>query len=55
MNNTRNMNPWRMFFLADFEVLANPHLDVIKVVLAEYDAAAAIPRNTRMEPQRYFR
>lgn len=47
-------DPWRVFILADEEVLTNPDLGVIKVVAADYDAVACIPRNPRFGPQRYF-
>ncbi|KAH7076614.1 hypothetical protein BKA63DRAFT_412219 [Paraphoma chrysanthemicola] len=44
---------WRIFLLADAEVLQDPDLRLIKAVAADYDPAA-VPRNTRMGPQRYF-
>ncbi|EMD64906.1 hypothetical protein GGP41_003572 [Bipolaris sorokiniana] len=45
-------DPWRIFILADEEVLAIPSL--IKCVAADYDAAACVPKNPRFGPQRYF-
>jgi hypothetical protein len=47
-------DPWRIFMLADTEVLANPDLGMIKCVAADYDAAACVPKNTWFGPQRYF-
>jgi hypothetical protein len=52
MNTDRG--PWRIFMLADTEVLANPDLGMIKCVAADYDAAACVPKNPRFGPQRYF-
>lgn len=46
--------PWRVFILVDAEVLANPELDIIKCVAADYDAAACVPKNSFFGPQRYF-
>jgi hypothetical protein len=43
--------PWRLFFLADAEVLRERRLDKIKVAVADYDPATAVPRLGR---QRYF-
>ena len=39
---------------ADAEVLADPDLEVIKCVAADYDAAACVPKNWKYGPQRYF-
>ncbi|EUC28492.1 hypothetical protein COCCADRAFT_40990 [Bipolaris zeicola 26-R-13] len=52
MNTDRD--PWRIFILADREVLTNPNLGMIKCVAADYDAAACVPKNPRFGPQRYF-
>jgi hypothetical protein len=46
--------PWRVFILADTEVLANPNLGVIKCVAADHDTAACMPKNSRFGPQHYF-
>lgn len=51
--NTAN-DPWRVFMLADEEVLTKPDLGVVKCVAADYDAAACVPRNPHFGPQRYF-
>lgn len=47
-------NAPRIFLLADERVLADPELGVLHIVAADYDPIAAIPRNFRMGPQRYF-
>ncbi|KAI4694250.1 uncharacterized protein J4E84_002832 [Alternaria hordeiaustralica] len=49
-------NPFRVFFLADAEALVGSDFDsaLIKVVAAEYDAAACVPVNWKFGPQRYF-
>ncbi|KAJ4311762.1 hypothetical protein N0V94_007779 [Neodidymelliopsis sp. IMI 364377] len=54
MNTDRDRDPWRIFMLADEEVLKDPDLGVVKCVAADYDAAACVPRNPRFGPQRYF-
>ncbi|KAH7086799.1 hypothetical protein FB567DRAFT_51538 [Paraphoma chrysanthemicola] len=45
---------WRILLLADAQVLQDPNLRLIKAVAADYDPVAAVPRNTRAGPQRYF-
>ncbi|KAJ4381341.1 hypothetical protein N0V86_003690 [Didymella sp. IMI 355093] len=45
-------DPWRVFFIADAQVLQDPHLGLLKVVAAGYDSVAAAPRNGLR--QRYF-
>jgi hypothetical protein len=52
MNTDRD--PWRLFMLADKEVLAKPDLSMIECVAADYDAAACVPRNPHFGPRRYF-
>jgi hypothetical protein len=51
-----NDNPYRVFFLADVEVLMGSDYDsaLIKVAEAEYDAAASVPKNWQYGPQRHF-
>jgi hypothetical protein len=47
--------PWRIFILADAEVLANLDLDVTEPIAAEYDdAAACVPKKITVWSQRYF-
>ena len=50
----KDKGPWRIFILVDADVLASPDLGMIKCVAADYDAAAAVPKNPRFGPQRYF-
>jgi len=50
----KDNGPWRVFILVDADVLASPDLGMIKCVAADYDAAAAVPKNTTFGPQRYF-
>lgn len=47
-------DPWRNFLLADERVLADPELEVINVVAADYDPVVTIPKNNRYGPQRWF-
>ena len=47
-------DPWRVFLLADEAVLADPQLEVINVVAADYDPVAVIPKSMRYGPQRWF-
>jgi hypothetical protein len=49
-----DMDPWRVFLLADEAVLANPELSIINVVAADYDPVRAVPTNWKAGPQRYF-
>ncbi|KAH8693428.1 hypothetical protein GQ44DRAFT_148854 [Phaeosphaeriaceae sp. PMI808] len=44
----------RLFLLADDQVLQDPDLARLKVVAADYDHVAAVPKNWRVGPQRYF-
>ncbi|KAH7068687.1 hypothetical protein FB567DRAFT_248471 [Paraphoma chrysanthemicola] len=44
----------RLFLLADDQVLQDPDLARLKVVAADYDSVAAVPKNSRVGPQRYF-
>lgn len=44
----------RLFLLADDQVLQDPDLARLKVVAADYDPVAAVPKNWRVGPQRYF-
>jgi hypothetical protein len=46
--------PWRVFILADAEVLANLDFSAIKCVVADDDAAVCVPQNSYFGPQRYF-
>jgi hypothetical protein len=46
--------PWRLFLLADAEVLGKADLRLIKVVEGDYDPIDRVPKNTRGGPQRYF-
>lgn len=48
--NTEN-RPWRLFLLADAQVLQDSELGLLKVAAADYDPVAAVPRHGR---QRYF-
>jgi hypothetical protein len=43
-----------VFLVADAPVLQDPDLRLLKVSTADYDAVAAVPRNTRSGQQRYF-
>ncbi|KAH3957787.1 hypothetical protein HBI81_156690 [Parastagonospora nodorum] len=47
-------DPWRLFLLADAEVLGEADLPLLKVVEGDYDPVAWVPKNTRGGPQRYF-
>jgi hypothetical protein len=49
-----DIDPWRVFLLADEAVLASPELSVINVVDADYDPVRAAITNPRVGPQRYF-
>ena len=51
--NTDN-RPWRLFLLADAQVLQDPDLRLLKVAAADYDPVAAVPKNRWVGPQRYF-
>ncbi|KAH4111885.1 hypothetical protein HBH47_233660 [Parastagonospora nodorum] len=46
--------PWRLFLLADAEVLGEADLRLLKVVEGDYDPIDRVPKNTRGGPQRYF-
>jgi hypothetical protein len=46
--------PWRLFLLADAEVLGEADPGLLKVVEGDYDPADRVPKNTRCGPQRYF-
>ena len=45
---------WQIFILVDADMLASLDLSIIECVAANYDAAAAVPKNPRFGPQRYF-
>ncbi|KAH8732401.1 hypothetical protein GQ44DRAFT_697591 [Phaeosphaeriaceae sp. PMI808] len=45
---------WRLFLLADAEVLGDSDLRLLKVAAADYDPVAAVPKNRRAGPQHYF-
>jgi hypothetical protein len=45
-------DPWRVFLVADAQVLQDPHLGLLKVVAADYDSVTAAPRDGL--PQKYF-
>ncbi|KAI4665243.1 uncharacterized protein J4E88_010568 [Alternaria novae-zelandiae] len=49
-------NNWgtTIFLLADAQVLQDPDLNLLKVADAKYDPVAAVPKNSRVGPQRYF-
>jgi len=51
--NTEN-RPWRLFLLADAQVLQDPDLRLVKAAAADYDPGALVSRNNRSGPQRYF-
>ncbi|KAH8706876.1 hypothetical protein GQ44DRAFT_691977 [Phaeosphaeriaceae sp. PMI808] len=51
--NTDN-RPWRLFLLADAQVLQDPDFRLLKAAAADYDSVAAVPKNTWSGPQRYF-
>lgn len=44
----------RLFLLADAQVLQDPDLRLLKVAAVDYDPVAAVPKNWRVGPQRYF-
>jgi hypothetical protein len=46
---------WRLFLLADAEVLGEADLRLLKVVKGDYDPVARVLKHTRGRPQRYFR
>jgi hypothetical protein len=47
-------HPWRLFILADTEMFAYPKLDVIKIVVHEFDLGAHMCRNSKVPPKNYF-
>ncbi|KAH6883153.1 hypothetical protein BKA58DRAFT_31352 [Alternaria rosae] len=49
-------NNWgtAIFLVADAQVLQEPDLNLLKVGDAKYDPVAAVPKNPRVGPQRYF-
>jgi hypothetical protein len=50
-----NNDPWRVFLLADVEVLGeNTDFRRLKAVEGDYDPVARVPKNKRGGPQRYF-
>lgn len=51
--NTDN-RPWRIFLLADAQVLQDPGFRLLKAAAADYDPVATVPKNTWSGPQRYF-
>ena len=52
--NLHNNHPFRIFILADKEVLAMPELPMIKIVASNYNAPDTVPYNWKSGPKRYF-
>lgn len=54
MNTDTGLWLYSLFLLADAQVLQDPDLRFLKVFAANYDPVAAVPKNRRFGPQRYF-
>ncbi|KAH5960418.1 hypothetical protein HBI85_159660 [Parastagonospora nodorum] len=52
--NTEENYPWRLFLLADAQVLQNPDLSLIKVAAPHYDPGRHVPRNGWSGRKKYF-
>lgn len=47
-------DPWRVFLIADVDVLADPYVRIVKAAAADYDHSAHKGYTWRLGPRRYF-